>query len=427
MTVELQAPAGESIPQRPAHWRRENYIPVRKAELVEALARRPGPSAAEQADFRQLCRLLESLYHHEFRGQLEALKNAYAPFDPDADTRSPADAPPPAAREAQLDELFNEIVWLLGRANFVRLSRSDIGAALGAASDWGLRLSLDFNVFERLEVFARGDVIGRRQRRRWRNLMRREEVDVPIYQRLVIVCRLREHPHLDERTSPEHVYIKTFKNIPKIDLDMLLPGSRIKMSLVDQGKIFLPTLSGLAITGWKLFQGAVVVAVAGFYGLVTYLGLMAGTLGYGVKSFFGYLRTQQKYQLNLTRSLYYQNLDNNAGVLYRLLDEAEEQECREAFLAYYFLWREAGAEGWTSERLDDEIEAFLLRELDLSVDFEIGDALAKLRRWELIEETSPGRWRAAPIERAIAGLNRIWSGLFGPPASGASQTAADAA
>ena len=34
----------------------------------------------------------------------------------------------------------------------------------------------------------------------------------------------------------------------------------------------------------------------------THLGL-AGTLGYGVKSFFGYLRTQQKYQLNLTRSL----------------------------------------------------------------------------------------------------------------------------
>jgi hypothetical protein len=152
--------------------------------------------------------------------------------------------------------------------------------------------------------------------------------------------------------------------------------------------------------------------VAGVYGMLTFLGLLAGTLGYGVKSFFGYLRTQQKYQLNLTRSLYYQNLDNNAGVLFRLLDEAEEQECREAFLAYYFLWRHAGAEGWTSERLDGEIESFLEREIDVKVDFEVGDALAKLRRLQLIEEQAPGCWRAMPIERALSALDRCWDDLF---------------
>lgn len=425
MTVEIQAPEGESISERPAHWRKENYIPVRKAELVELLASQAELPADERPDFREFCRLLESIYHHEYRAQLEALKNAYAPFDPDADTQTPAVSAP--AQAGQVDALFDKFVWLLERANFVRLSRADISAALGAASEWGLKLTIDFELFERLEVFARGDVVGRRERRRWRNLMRAEQVDVPIYQRLVIICRLREHPHLDARSSPHHVYIKTFKNIPKIDLDMLLPGSRIKMSLFDQGKIFLPTVSGLVITGWKLFQGAVVVAVAGFYGLLTYLGLMAGTLGYGVKSFFGYLRTQQKYQLNLTRSLYYQNLDNNAGVLFRLLDEAEEQECREAFLAYYFLWRRGGAEGWTSEQLDREIEAFLLREAELNIDFEVGDALAKLRRLQLIEQTPDGRWRAAAIEQALSDLKRSWNRLFNPESPATPDGAANAA
>lgn len=425
MTVEVQAPEGESISERPAHWRKENYIPVRKAELAELLASQSELPADERPSFRQFCRLLESIYHHEYRAQLEALKNAYAPFDPDADTQSPAASTPAPA--GQVDALFDKFVWLLERANFVRLSRADISAALGAASEWGLRLSIDFELFERLEVFARGDVVGRRERRRWQNLMRAEEVEVPIYQRLVIICRLREHPHLDARSSPHHVYIKTFKNIPKIDLDMLLPGSRIKMSLFDQGKIFLPTVSGLVITGWKLFQGAVVVAVAGFYGLLTYLGLMAGTLGYGVKSFFGYLRTQQKYQLNLTRSLYYQNLDNNAGVLFRLLDEAEEQECREAFLAYYFLWRRAGSEGWTSEQLDREIEAFLLREAELNIDFEVGDALAKLRRLQLIAQTPDGRWRAATIEQALSDLKQSWNRLFTPELPATPGAAAHAA
>lgn len=33
----------------------------------------------------------------------------------------------------------------------------------------------------------------------------------------------------------------------------------------------------------------------------------------------------------------FKNLDNNAGVFYRLLNDAEEEECKEALLAYYIL------------------------------------------------------------------------------------------
>ena len=42
-----------------------------------------------------------------------------------------------------------------------------------------------------------------------------------------------------------------------------------------------------------------------------------------------YPYTRDKYRLCLTRNLYYQNLDNNAGVLFRILEEAEEQELRQ--------------------------------------------------------------------------------------------------
>ena len=71
----------------------------------------------------------------------------------------------------------------------------------------------------------------------------------------------------------------------------------------------------------------------GIYGLFAFVVLVGGTLGYGVKSFFGYLRTKDKYQLHLTRHLYYQNLGNNKGVLFRMIHDAEEQEFREAILA----------------------------------------------------------------------------------------------
>ena len=54
-------------------------------------------------------------------------------------------------------------------------------------------------------------------------------------------------------------------------------------------------------------------------------GAAVGGVGYSYKSWATYKSTKEKYSLNLTQSLYYQNLDNNAGVLTHLMDEAEEQ------------------------------------------------------------------------------------------------------
>ncbi len=225
-----------------------------------------------------------------------------------------------------------------------------------------------------------------------------EEVDVPIYQRLVVLFRVRADKRVDHQTDQRCVYLKLFKNIPKHDLDMLLPGSDFRMTLLDRGKILLPTLSGIVLAGAKIVQGAVMLAFASVHGMLAFLGFVGGTMGYGIKSFLGYVRTKEKYRLTLTRSLYYQNLDNNAGVLFRLIDEAEEQEFREAVLAYAFLRRRAGKEGWTSEHLDTEVEAYLSGLLGFAVDFEVHDALAKLQRLGCIVQTAEDRWTGCRAE-----------------------------
>lgn len=407
------APIGfASKPTKPiVHWAREKYIPVRTAELARRLRSEASLTPAERSAFQQFCRLLTATFHYEFYEKLNELKDAYAPFDPDGDTLLDHRLSP-SERQQRADDLFDKFGWLLEKANFERLARGDIQRALSASNDLGLRLRVNLDVFDRLEVYSRGDVMTQRTRRRWQNAFRTEVVDVPIYQRLVVIFRLHSYHTIDGHLDGETVRIKIFKNIPKVDLEMLLPGSRVKMTLIDQSKILLPTVSGVAITGWKLFEGAMVIAVSGVYGLLTDLGLIAATLGYGAKSFFGYLRTQQKYQLSLTRNLYYQNLDNNAGVLFRLLDEAEEQECREAILAYFFLWHVAGESGWSSDRLDREIEAFLQRQTNVSIDFEVGDALDKLLRLGLVEPGTGGVVRAVPIGQALERLDRAWDNLF---------------
>jgi hypothetical protein len=226
------------------------------------------------------------------------------------------------------------------------------------------------------------------------------------------------HPCTDAPVRP--VFVKLFKNVSKMDVDMLLPGTRVKMTWIDHGRIMLPTLSGLALAAIKIIKGAVIVTFVSVYGTLALLGFVGGTLLYGLKSFFGYLRTKDKYHLHLTRSLYYQNLDNNAGVFTRLLQEAEEQELREALLAYAVLRCEAGEQGYMAGQLDGTIEAWLHGQLGTLIDFEVHDALHKLLQWELVQKLPGKRYIALPPSEALRRLDARWDAWFtqDPPPSG---------
>ncbi len=156
-------------------------------------------------------------------------------------------------------------------------------------------------------------------------------------------------------------------------------------------------MKGINDKNWAEFTSALVVA----FGPIAILG------GFSYRQYASYQTTKQAYHLMLTESLYYQNLDNNVGVLTRLMDEAEEQECREVLLGYYCLWKYGPPQGWTSEQLDDYVEMFLEGTVNLKVDFEIGDALDKLEKLHLVEKTGD-HYRAVPLEKAVAALESHW-------------------
>src|SRR5262249_46711718 len=154
------------------------------------------------------------------------------------------------------------------------------------------------------------------------------------------------------------------------------------LSKLDRSLIAYPMLAGLGLMGFNIFMSVTkrglntpIDEVLGALGgaLVTWSAALA-LGGYGYKSFYSWQVKKQSYNFRLTRSLYYQTLDSNTGVLMRLLDEAEEQECRETYLAYFCLWKFAPPEGWTAEQLDDYVEIYLEHHAGLKVDFEIGDA-----------------------------------------------------
>ena len=356
------------------HWRREHFIPVQKAELIDVLA--DLLDEKERTQFRELCRLLDTSLNLEFQGILEDLKKAYSTINPDSD-KQVLKHESRSRREAKIESLFEDFDKLLKRANFQPLSHAKLQDAVGAASDWGVRLKVDFSLFDRLEVYARGDIIDTRERPKF-FIFGTKKVDVPIYQRIVAIFRLKYSPK-QQGSDHELVYLKLLKNIPKKDLDMMLPGGRVRMSLLDQGRIMLPTISGLVLAMVKIINKAVILAVAGFYGLIALAVFIVGTLSYGLKSFFGYKQIKTHYEYNLTKNLYYQNLDTNLGVLFRMIDEAQEQEFRETILAYFLLWQKSGEQGWTSQELDQHAERFLQDMTKVGIDFEVDDALTKVK------------------------------------------------
>ncbi|MFO0929261.1 MAG: TMEM143 family protein [Gemmataceae bacterium] len=380
-----------------------HFIPLLTEELLDLLCGDRGLPPADRAPLAELTRLIREVYHRQHHGRLMELKAAYAPFDPDRDTVSvlPLSA---AERQRRLNDLLRDLRWVLERAHFRHLDRKDIEPSLETASDWGILMRVDFSAFEHVALFARGQAIQVRTLCNWKTLFQPREREVAVFRRLVLILKLRNNPRLGPAATTEHVYLKVFKDIPVADVDMLLPGARVRLKLLDRGKIGVGFLSGLGIMVARVFEKLNLVLQGIAWPDHNLLwGLAAGVAGYGYKSYFDYQNTRQAYHLNLTQSLYFQNLDSNAGVLTRLFDEAEEQETRTTLLGYFCLLRHGGEDGLSSDDLEAAMEMYLDRYAEVNLHCVRGDPVQKLLRLGLANRQDD-RYHAVPLTTAVAVL-----------------------
>src|SRR5581483_11575087 len=136
---------------------REHFIPLRRTDLRELLSSDERLGADDRARLQQFCTLVDAVFHFEYHRELEALKDRYAPFDPDSDTRV-VRQPDAGERSSKLDELFPRFTALMERANFRRLSDEEIlRSTTGESGAFGINMDVDMTVFERVAVFWRGD------------------------------------------------------------------------------------------------------------------------------------------------------------------------------------------------------------------------------------------------------------------------------
>jgi len=372
----------------------------------------------EQLQFRDFCRLLQSVYHFEYHRSLESLKDSYAPLNPDRDTRKVG-----IFKTGESASFVSHLEGLLNNANYEKLSSEDLDKAFEEASLFAVRLNVDFSAFEDLLIFTRGE--STRTEKVKKLFFFEKEITFSNYDRVVLYVRYKSEDDGKRRKhKPGSTLLKMFQNVPKADIEMLFPETTVGMRLIDKLMIGVPALLGAgAILTTQLGTSLILLGtLIGFWaGLhttavelneATLLALFAGLGGLGSyiwKQFVNFKSRKLSFLQALTENLYFRNLDNNAGVFHRLVDDAEEEECKEAILAYYFLL--IRPELKTVLALDQAIEAWFHARWDSVVDFEVDDALNKLIELGLLKKDQDNL-EAVPLSEACRLLDHRWDEYF---------------
>jgi|SRR5882672_1477681 uncharacterized protein DUF3754 len=426
---------------------RDQFIPVRKSDILDALVENGqlGDDALK-AQFRQVCRMLGAIYHYEYFERLEVLRRDYYYFNPELDRHARIKID---NVERAYGELITSFTAVLKGANFVEVSHEEIERAHRESVLVNVNLKTPVDEFREVRFFRRGHHQETFELRKWFGL-RRQKIDAVVYDDVILLVATNPEaePNAKKRKKkraalgkirPGCVLLKYFRNIASADLNALYPNVRIVMSLFDKLFFSVPALAGGVPILLKLASTITVLfLVAGFYlgvaGAVqddqmkSALAALSGLVALGgflMQQWVKYQRQSLKYQKELTDNVYFRNINNNAGIFDYIIGAAEEQECKEAFLAYYFL--STSPTPLTEDELDQRIEKWLADKFSIDIDFEVDDALAKLERLELLRRDGV-RLSVPPPADTLVRLDYHWDNYFqynvpSQPAAAATATA----
>ncbi|URQ99127.1 DUF3754 domain-containing protein [Pseudoalteromonas sp. SCSIO 43095] len=402
------------------------YIPFRKHDIITMCVKELAKD--QQTSFKQLCELLASLIHFQYHGTLESLKNNYAPFDPNSDTRLINSVTDEQKAQCQRD-FAKDFANVLNAANFEVITHQDLQDALNEESLFKVRLEVEFEDFEEVVFYRRGESqLTETITSFWG--LRKKPLHFTNYDRVAVFIRFKDKAYFESKNKlpmgfePSSTIVKLFQNVPKADLEMLFPNSEVRMRPID--KIIIGSsalIGGAVVLVTKLGASLLLLfALFAFWGgfrdeavTMTQQHFITLAIGIGVfgsfvfKEWSKFKNRKIKFMKALSDNLYFKNLDNNAGVFHTLIDTAEEEDTKEALLAYTFLLK--SEKGLSAQMLDEQIETWFKTKYKCELDFEISDALEKLTRMRLVTCTN-NVYSAINLDHAKTILDERWDNLF---------------
>lgn len=422
----------------------ERFIPVTALALVDRLT---VPSAWPNGDHepaRRFFRYLDFWRRQQHNRRLMSLLRAYEPFDPDSDLLITRQYTPDEKRRLQ-KRAVSEIKRILERANYVAIDPKSVEVILTKDSHYGLDLHVDLGVFEECLLYYRGASKKRDTRTNYRKFLRKEEFDVPIYRRLVLLFKLkpfavrvkevmaeknisekeaakivtRMRGSLPTEVKEDNIYIKLFKNIPRNDLEMVFPNTRVRFRLFDKIKLGVTgggaVGMGLVGTAGKLAAGGLTVANP-----IALLGAVAGLGGIAFRQGVNFMNQKQRYMVVMAQNLYFHAMADNRGVMIKLSERGAEEDVKEEILLYSVLAKET-AKRSDLKLIDAAVEKYLKATFDIQVDFDLPDALERLIADGIVREDADGTLHTLPPIEAARHLDAKWDRFLDDLPDGAIQ------
>ena len=411
---------------------RERFIPVSRYGLrAKLIAMLKGEGGDERVWSRALdC--LAAWRHQDYRKRLLDLLEDYLPFSPDSDTASLVELDE-TGRDKARAEFIQGVETLLNQANYVRLSEEDLRRILIERSPHGLSLKVDLSDFDDLLLCYRGTAVEVQEGRNpWRLYLTKDRAEVPVFERLFLLLKLKpikqqaaeiaaatgvdqaraltmarkRREHLPASVSSGKIYVKVFKRIPQVDLEMLFPNTRISFHPLDKVKLAVTagggTAAGVAGTATKLLAATnpftLAIAIAGLSAVI-------------FRQVMGFFNTRNRYMMVLAQNLYFCSLANNLGALTLIADNAEEEDVKEDMLLYAFLAR-APSHYDALPAVKEAIAQFLKEHCGVSVAYDAEDALRRLIVDGLIRTDASGNLSAIAAEDARKHLDALWDRLL---------------
>jgi hypothetical protein len=408
--------------------KRERFIPVTRYALLDRLTRAYLWPPGQAAEARRFFRYLDYWRQQQYFALLLDLEQTYETFSPDSDllmTRSYSDE----ERATLQHRVFEGVESLLQRANYVRIDPTDVEMILTRESHYGLDLTVDMKAFERIVIYYRGASNQKYERRSVRKFLRKEEFDVPIFQRLFLMFKLKSFEarveevmremrlsrdaaekwvtkrfqHLPPGISDRNIYLKLFKNIPRTDIEMVFPNTEVRFRSMDKLRLGVTAGGGIGM-------GA--VGAAGKIALLTTnpvaaVGALAGLGGVAARQAMGFFNQRQRYMVVMAQNLYFHTMADNRGVILKIAARGAEEDVKEEMLLYSVLAKEKATRA-DLPSIDLAIESYLFRTFGVKIDFEIDDALDRLIRDGIVVEKPDGSLETLPPTAAARHIDQKW-------------------
>jgi hypothetical protein len=406
----------------------ERFIPVTRHDLLDRLSR-PEVWGKEVEEIRTLFRVLVHWRRLEYSERQRQLVRDYHPFNPDADMKG--EPLTEAHRQERQREFLRHIRHLLERGNYIEIPNESIPRLIAEQNPYGIELKVDLSEFEELLIYYRGQtstIVKPNRLDAW--VRRKKPVSLPIYQRLFVLLKLKpielrlreimKAENVDEKkaakilrklrkTLPstvtgELIYLKLFKFIPRSDLEMLFPNTRVMLKSFDKLRLGITagggTTAGVVGTVSKLTAATAIGPV----GWAVALAGLAGIIFRQVTSVFN-ARTQ--YMIELNRKLYFHSIANNRSVLAMLTEGGEEEDVKEEALLYTFLVNHPVHES-ELQHIKEGIEHFLSDAYGIKINFDMNDALARLAEDGLVKKDAGGVLTALRPTEAFLHIDHKW-------------------